>query len=482
MSDFSLAPRVVPPLDPAFRPAALAFRTARAATSGTGISLTLALQRPSAAATYRTEIDPALASSERCAFAERLLKFLLWQKGAARVLVAGPADIAAHLQRAYGANGERRFDAELMSRVFRAPFEVSAVSDRELPPDREASRAVGGHLSGCRIGFDAGGSDRKVAAVIDGKEVFSCEVIWDPKNQSDPDYHHAGVRDSLRRAAEHLPRVDAIGVSSAGIHLDNRTRVASLFRKVPEHLFQRRIETLYLDVAREWGNVPVAVANDGDVTALAGAMSLGDRPVLGLALGTSLAAGYVDEGGHLAGWLNELAFAPVDIAEGAAVDEEWSGDRGTGVDYLSQSAVFRLAKSAGIELNGAATAAARLEAVQKMYARGESRARLVFETVGVYLGYAILLYSQFYRMKHVLLLGRVTSGASGAALIEKTRETLAIEDAGLAESIQIHLPDESTRRVGQAVAAASLPSSEPSPLTGSSSSSSSPCSSAESHR
>ncbi|HEY3592480.1 MAG TPA: hypothetical protein VGL13_01345, partial [Polyangiaceae bacterium] len=356
-------------------------------------------------------------------------------------------------------------------RVFRAPFEVCAVSDRELPPDREASRAVGGHLSGCRIGFDAGGSDRKVAAVIDGKEVFSCEVIWDPKNQSDPDYHHAGVRDSLRRAAEHLPRVDAIGVSSAGIHLDNRTRVASLFRKVPEHLFQRRIETLYLDVAREWGNVPVAVANDGDVTALAGAMSLGDRPVLGLALGTSLAAGYVDEGGHLAGWLNELAFAPVDIAEGAAVDEEWSGDRGTGVDYLSQSAVFRLAKSAGIELNGAATAAARLEAVQKMYARGESRARLVFETVGVYLGYAILLYSQFYRMKHVLLLGRVTSGASGAALIEKTRETLAIEDAGLAESIQIHLPDESTRRVGQAVAAASLPSSEPSP-----------CSSAESHR
>src|SRR5581483_6653714 len=191
----------------------------------------------------------------------------------------------------------------------------------------------------------------KVAAVIDGKEVFSCEVVWEPKITSDPQYHFDGIDDSIRRAAEHLPRIDAIGVSSAGIFIDNKTRVASLFRKIPEDLFAKRIKTIYTDIAKKWGDVPIEVCNDGDGTALAGAMSLNDQPVLGIAMGTSQAVGYVDHKGHITGWLNELAFAPVDYADGAAVDVEWSGDKGTGVQYFSQEAVIRLAPQLGIELD-----------------------------------------------------------------------------------------------------------------------------------
>jgi predicted NBD/HSP70 family sugar kinase len=453
MSTKFVAPRVVPPLDPAFRPF---YASLRAAKQADGTPLVFALERPGGAiSTHRTAMI-AGASGASLELAERVLKFLLWQRGAARVLVSGPPEVARFLAASYAPGGARQFDAEFMSRVYERPFEIRAVVAGDIPAEHEEGTAVGRHLGGCRIGFDAGGSDRKVAAVIDGHQVFSCEIVWDPKNQNDPDYHFDGVTDSIRRAAAHLPRVDAIGVSSAGIHIDNRTRVASLFRKVPPQLFDRRVKTLYLDVARQWGDVPVAVANDGDVTALAGAMSLGDQPVLGLALGTSLAAGYVDPRGHLVGWLSELAFAPLDLADTAPVDAEWSGDRGTGVQYLSQDAVFRLAAKAGIEIAPALGLAARLEAVQGLLARGDERARRVFETLGVYLGYAIALYSEFYRMKHVLVLGRVTSGEGGAILLEKTRETLRAEAPELAGAA-LHLPDESTRRVGQAIAAASLP-------------------------
>ncbi len=161
-----------------------------------------------------------------------------------------------------------------------------------------------------------------MAALIDGKEVFSCEVVWEPKLHSDPQYHFDGIDDSIRRAAAHLPRIDAIGVSSAGIYLNNRTMVASLFRQVPPNAFEARIKRIYPDIAKKWGDVPLEVANDGDVTALAGALELADHSVLGVAMGTSLAAGYVNGQGLVTGWLNELAFAPVDYGADAAVEHE----------------------------------------------------------------------------------------------------------------------------------------------------------------
>ena len=86
----------------------------------------------------------------------------------------------------------------------------------EVPQPREETEKVCGHFQGSRIGFDAGCSDRKLAAVKDGEVFFADETVWHPILMEDPVYHFAGFMDSVKRAAEHLPRVYALGVSSAG--------------------------------------------------------------------------------------------------------------------------------------------------------------------------------------------------------------------------------------------------------------------------
>jgi predicted NBD/HSP70 family sugar kinase len=455
-------PNVAPPLHREFRPAWLGNQVFCAAVArSAGVPLVLALERDAGnVSLFETTLLPPShpQASVNLRYVERILKFLLWQKGGFRVSVAGPSEVAEHLAREYAPGGARAFDADFFTKIYEKPkFIVESVSFDALPKEREQGSAVGGHLEGCRIGFDAGGSDRKVAAVIDGKEVFSCEIVWEPKLQSDPQYHFDGIDDSIRRAAAHLPRIDAIGVSSAGIYVNNRTMVASLFRNVPEAAFNAKIKNIYLDVAKKWGDVPLEVANDGDVTALAGALELKDHSVLGIAMGTSEAVGYVNSQGLITGWLNELAFAPVDYGAGAAVDHEWSGDRGTGVGYFSQDAVIRLAARAGIELEEGASPGVKLKRVQELLAKGDPRPQGIFETLGVYLGYGLLHYADFYPVKHVLLLGRVTSGRGGSILLDKAREVLAHESPELAKRLNIHLPDEATRRVGQSIAAASLP-------------------------
>ncbi len=458
-----IQPAIQPPLDAVFRPAYLAHKVFHEAVkkSGKGVSLRFALERsPGHLSVYSTQTFPEGHAESAAALrhAERVLKFLLWQRGGGKILVAGPDSIVKHLQKTYSAGQARAFDADFMAGVYeKKTFEVVAVDEKDFPKATEVSSPVGRHLEGCRIGFDAGGSDRKVAAVIDGKEVFSCEVVWEPKLQNDPQYHFDGVDDSIRRAVEHLPRVDAIGVSSAGIFIDNKTRVASLFRKVPADLFEKHIKTLYLDIAKKWGNVPIEVANDGDVTALAGAMSLNVQPVLGIAMGTSQAVGYVDEKGHITGWLNELAFAPVDYADAAPVDVEWSGDKGTGVQYFSQDAVIRLAPKAGIELDPKLSPGDKLKIVQELLKSGDKRPLPIFQSIGIYLGYALAQYAEFYKLEHVLILGRVTSGEGGTIILENAQKVLKAEAPHLSDKIHIHLPDEASRRVGQAIAAASLP-------------------------
>lgn len=458
---FSHASQILPALDPSFRPIALARRRFRQLTdeARTSTWLTLALEREAGqVSVYRSAALPDAHpyAAENAAYAERLLKTLLWQRGAARVFVAGPDSAVRALPEIYSSTGARGFDANFFSDVYEREFCVECVPERMLPAPREASRNLAGDLRGCRIGFDAGGSDCKVAAVADGNTLYSEEFAWQPKEHGDPDYHVAFVRGCIEKARAHLPRLDAIGVSSAGIYVDNQTRVASLFRRVPKAAFASRIKNIYADLAKEW-NVPVAVANDGDVAALAGALELGRGPVLGLALGTSLAAGFVDAERRVLGWLNELAFAPNDVSESAPVDTEWSGDRGTGVHYLSQDAALRLAAQSEIDL-APGTRAERLAELQGLVLQHDARALRVFETLGVYLGYALLDYADFYPLRDVLLLGRVTSGLAGATLLKAARAVLELEAPELFARLSLHLPDESQRRVGQAIAAASLPS------------------------
>ena len=313
------------------------------------------------------------------------------------------------------------------------------------------------HLDGCRIGFDAGGSDRKVSAVIDGEPVYSEEVVWYPKTTADPDYHYNGIVAALKSAAEHLPRVDAVGVSSAGVYINNRTMNASLFLKVPKDLFEQKVKDIYIRAITDtFGDIPYSVVNDGDVTALAGAMSLGANNVLGIAMGTSEAVGYVDREGRITGWLNELAFVPVD-ANPSAMRDEWSGDIGCGVKYFSQDGVSKLAAPAGIELDEGLSPAEKLKVVQKLMEADDPRAAAVYRSIGCYLAHTLAYYYDLYGCENLLLLGRVMSGKGGDALLETCRKVLSDEYPALSAKLRLALPDEKFRRVGQSAVAASLP-------------------------
>lgn len=455
-----IVPRILPPLDDAFRPAALANRAflEEVDVAGGGVPLILGLERDGGAVSrLETRVLPAehARAQANLAYTERLLKFLLWQKGGWRAYVGGPANIGEHLRSCYAPGGSRAFDHQFMGEdVYERDFSVISCDAAAVPPERERGRPLGRHLDGCRIGFDLGASDRKVSAVVDGEAVYSEEVVWDPRSQDDPSYHYREIMSAVQAASAKMPRVDAVGGSAAGIYIDNQVRIASLFRGVPKERYGE-VRNLFLRMRQELG-VPLEIVNDGDVTALAGSMSLDDNPVLGIAMGSSEAGGFVNREGNITGWLNELAFAPVDYSPVAPVDE-WSGDRGVGALYFSQQCVFRLAPRVGIEIPASLDKAAQLEHVQELLERGMGGAEEIWRTIGVYLGYSVAHYADFYDLKHVLILGRCTSGKGGGLILAAAQGVLASEFPELAARISLRLPDEYSRRVGQSIAAASLP-------------------------
>lgn len=455
-----VSPRFVPPLDNTFRPAALANRAFRedVKAAGGGELLVLALERNDGGiGRLETRIFPAghPRADENLFYAERLLKFMLWQYGGWKVYISGQKAVADHIRSLYSPNGARAFDYHFMGdEIYLQPFTVIHCPAEEIPPERSTEKSIGRHLDGYRIGFDLGASDLKVSAVVNGEAVFSQEIIWQPRQQTDPQYHYQHIMEAIRLAASKMPRVDAVGGSAAGIYINNRVMVASLFRGVPKERYEE-VRNLFLRIQSELG-VPLEVVNDGDVTALAGAMSLDDGAVLGIAMGSSEAAGYVDRQGNLTGWLNELAFAPIDYQPDAPRDE-WSGDSGVGAMYFSQQCVFRLAPKAGIQIPEGLTDAERLKFVQEKLEAGHEGARQIWRTIGVYLGYGLAHYADFYDLKHVLILGRVTSGSGGELILEGAKQVLGDEFPEVAASVQVQLPDEKSRRVGQSIAAASLP-------------------------
>jgi predicted NBD/HSP70 family sugar kinase len=461
MTDFKLVkPRILPPLDEDFRPAVLANRAFldEVANSGDGVPLLIGLERCDGYLShYQTKVFPDGHSRAGANFryVERIIKFLIWQKGGWKIYVGGPRNIGEYIRECYSPDGICKFDYHFMGKdVYEEKFTVISCKADEVPPELESGEPLGRHLDGCRIGFDLGASDRKSSAVIDGEAVFSEEIIWDPKVQTDPEYHYQEVMKSLRAAAEKMPRLDAIGGSAAGIYIDNRVRIASLFRGIPAERYGE-IRNLFLRIREEMG-VPLEIANDGDVTALAGSMSLDDNGVLGIAMGSSEAGGYVNLDGNITGWLNELAFAPIDYNPAAPADE-WSGDRGVGSLYFSQQCVFRLAPKVGIDIPKDRSKAEQLQYVQRALERGDEGAIKIWQTIGCYLGYAIAHYADFYELRHVLILGRCTSGSGGKYILEGALEVLKSEFPEVEQRVNIQLPDEKSRRVGQAIAAASLP-------------------------
>ena len=450
--------KIIPELDPEFCPAVLWTKNYQQAVgkSPEAVPVIIGLLRNSTVVACRE--FSILPNDERSfTYVERMMKTMLWAVGGNRILFNGPDEIFQRLGKHYTESPVGRFDSEIIgAKIYGRAIGVEKASRQQIPEPVRNDMALGRHLEGCRIGFDLGGSDRKCAAVIDGEVVFSEEIKWDPYFEKNPQYHYDGIMDSLKRASAHLPRVDAIGGSAAGVYVNNEVKVASLFRGIPTEEVETQVRPIFKQLKAAWGGIPFDVVNDGEVTALAGAMSLNDNAVLGISMGTSLAAGYVTPDGHITSWLNELAFVPVDYRENAPADE-WSGDAGCGVQFFSQQGVARLAKAAGVEFPKEIPFAEQLVEVQRLMDEGDLRARRIYETIGVCFGYAVAQYATFYTFRNLLILGRVTSGKGGQIIIEKAEEVLNAEFPELASTVKISMPDEQMKRHGQAVAAASLP-------------------------
>ena len=349
----------VPELDKGFVPLGLFFKNYQ---KGAAKPLCIAVERSGGQiGTYETKIygTPEMEQADAY-YVDRLVKFLLWSWGGFKVSICGDDNVAAAIRAAYSEGGSRAFDKGFMEQVYETEFIVESLPYDKKPEAVQRAESIGRHLDGGRIGFDAGGSDRKVSAVLDGEPIYSEEVVWFPKTISNPDYHFEGIMAALSTAAAKIlekgGHVDAIGVSSAGVYIDNKCMVASLFLKVGKDEFDKKVKNIYTRAAEQLSSqlgyhIPVVVANDGDVSALAGAMGLGENGIMGIAMGTSEAVGYVDTEGNICGWLNELAFAPVD-GQPDAMEDEWSGDIGCGVKYFSQDGVIKLAPRADGRVSG----------------------------------------------------------------------------------------------------------------------------------
>ena len=449
--DFSIKHQ--PKLDPKFVPFGV---WAKAYANGADRPFQIAVERENGQiSVYRTKLRGADFAAANYRYLERLVKMLLWSVGGFRVYLCGDDTLSARIREEYTDSGKRAFDVGFMQDVFERPFEIVICDEAQFPKANETAKKVGGHLNGCRIGFDAGGSDRKVSAVIDGETVYSEEVVWHPKTSTDPQYQYDGIVEAFKTAASKMPRVDGIGVSSAGVFIGNAPMVSSIFLKIPRDR-REEVKTVFDRAAREIGDVPIVVANDGDVTALAGGMSLHSGSVMGLAMGTSEAVGYIDADSNILGWFNELAFAPVDLAEDAMQDE-WSGDFGVGCKYFSQDAVIKLAPTVGIALDPSLTPGEKLKAVQKLVNEGSENAKDIFRSIGVYLAHTMVLYNMFYDLRHLIVLGRVASGLGGDLIVSECVRVLRDEHPEIAGRLNVTLPDENFRRVGQSMAAASLP-------------------------
>lgn len=445
----------LPALDSGFMPLPLFFRAHQKLA-----------QRPFAVALHRGENDVSVYETRLIGdeaygaadefYLDRLLKTLLSLYGAHTVELCGDGalgGLGARLQQAYTPSGTRGFEYGFFTRVYGRPFAMHLLPYGERPAPRHSPVQAGGHFEGCRIGFDAGGSDRKVSAVIDGQTVYSEEVVWFPRENSDPQYHYDGILAALQTAASKMPRVDAIGVSSAGVFVDNRVRVSYLFDKVSQEEQRTQVEDIFIRAARAIGpDISLRVVNDGEVTALAGAMGLKTGRILGIAMGTGEGAGYVDAAGNLTGWINEPGLAPLD-ARPDALHTHWSGEVGSCSEFLCQDGVLWLARQAGIGMQGASKAQ-RLKEMQALANDGDGEALAAFRDMGVYLGHALGLYDSFYDIGRVLMMGRVTSGLGGDLMLAEAARVLKADYPHIAYAPEA--PDEMARRVGQSVAAASL--------------------------
>ena len=193
-------------LDPGFAPMALVCKNMREGAAENGQDIVIAAERNKGYTTvYKTRIykDNTGHDEENCKFIDRIAKTLLWVSGGYKLIIAGSKVVGEYIKNTFCYDGTRDFDVRFMERVYEEKFEVILTDLEHAPEDKSSAAPVGRHLDGCRIGFDAGGSDRKVSAVVNGETVYSEEVVWFPKINSDPEYHYQGILDAMKTAASH---------------------------------------------------------------------------------------------------------------------------------------------------------------------------------------------------------------------------------------------------------------------------------------
>jgi len=455
-----VAPKIRPPLDPSFRPFALGKKAYMKAVKKIpdSPSLEFSLVRQNSLC-GRSSI-PVFPDSHDCFtdsqfFVGKVLRFWLWQRGGYHLYLSGPDKICKYLQNSFSSEGKYKFDIETMEKIFGKKFVVSIVNDSiELPKEKEEPEVVNTVADGCRIAFDLGKSDFKIVAVQDGEIVFSKETEWDIWKK-DPDYHYNIVLDVLKEASQALPRVDGLGGSTAGVPIDNDCVWSDCFPDIEHDLYQAKIVPIFKRWAEALGNVPLKVINDGEVTALAGMQMVGSGGLFGISMGSNEGAGYVGRNGALTGWINELWAGTVDFNPTASICP-WSGAVGNGSMYFGQRAVEKLCTTAGFMFPPDMLPQHKLKEIQKAMEQKDDRATLIYESIGVYLGYAIAQYSEFYEIDHVLILGRFTSGDGGQIILDKAKQVVDTEFPELSR-LKYHTPSEHMKRVGQCVAAAALP-------------------------
>ena len=454
----------VPELDKGFVPLGLFFKNYQ---KGAAKPLCIAVERSGGQiGTYETKIygTPEMEQADAY-YVDRLVKFLLWSWGGFKVSICGDDNVAAAIRAAYSEGGSRAFDKGFMEQVYETEFIVESLPYDKKPEAVQRAESIGRHLDGGRIGFDAGGigpqgvrrAGRRARLQRGGRLV--------PQDQSPTPI--TTLKASWRRCPQPRPRfwkMAAVWTPSAcpprACTSTTSAMVASLFLKVGRDEFDKKVKNIYIRAAEQLSSqlgyhIPVVVANDGDVTALAGAMGLGENGIMGIAMGTSEAVGYVDTEGNIC----RLAQRAGLCSRGSASRTPWRtsgrGDIGCGVKYFSQDGVIKLAPRAGIELDGRLSPAEKLKEVQALMAADDARAKAVYESIGVYLGHTLGLYAMFYDIRHVQMMGRVMSGKGGDIIMETASRVMDEEYPDVA--FRPEAPDEKTRRVGQSAAAASLP-------------------------
>merc|ERR1719331_628416 len=378
------------------------------------------------------------------------------------------------------ANGEKggayEYEATSMPNVCGTPdkpFEVKIVKVEELPVNKDTPQVMGKSANGCRLAFDLGKSDIKTVAVKDGEVLYSKETEWDVTNP-DPDYHYKAIVDALKLAKEKLPKVDAVGGSATGtVGANNEATWCDIFPNVPPDVYKAKVVDIFKRMAKDLaGDVPLKVINDGEVTALAAVQKIKAGNVMGISMGSSEGGGYANADGNLLGWINELCYIRLDLNPEAPTDPWTKGaHRGISHMYLGQRGATKLAAKAGVKVPENYVYphpdmctikhedhAQCLKLIQKAMAdpAQEPQVRKLYETVGVYLGYGLAQYCEFYKIDHVMILGRVSKGTGGDLMLSVAKKVLETEFPEYA-GIQFHTADDHFKAVGQCIAAAALP-------------------------